>query len=309
MNWQPHTTEHVLEARALINRQIRDFFRARNVLEVETPILNTYAVTDQQIESIDTERSGYLHTSPEYAMKRLLAFYERDIFQLCKVFRLEEEGSIHHCEFTMLEWYRVSWEYRKLMQEVEALIKYVLAPMELLNSKFLSFANAFLEFVGINIEIAGQQEYSHICKEHGINLHSLLSVKQYQELVLDQIIIPKLQSNCIYFIHDYPSQHAALARIGPTGFAERFECYLNGIELANGFQELTDASEQRARFEEDNRARLLANQKEIEIDVKFIAALNAGLPNSSGVALGVDRLLMLKLDVQNIKEVLVFPNG
>ena len=239
---------------------------------------------------------------------KLPAQYQRDIFQLCKVFRAEEQGPVHHCEFTMLEWYRVSWSYQQLMQEVEALIKQVMAPIELKNSISLTYEKIFADFAAIDVVTADQAEYFCICTDHEINLNSSLSIKQYQELVLDQVILPKLQNNRIYFIHEYPRQHAALAKINSQGYAERFECYLNGMELANGFQELTDANEQQDRFEEDNRIRLLADQKAIEIDAKFIAALKAGLPESAGVALGVDRLLMLKLDASHINDVLVFPN-
>ncbi|MEM7400546.1 MAG: EF-P lysine aminoacylase EpmA [Pseudomonadota bacterium] len=308
MTWQPQTSQRILEARAVLNQQIRKFFQARDVLEVETPILNPYTVTEQQIESIAAEQFGFLQTSPEYAMKRLLAFYKRDIFQLCKVFRSEEQGRFHHCEFSMLEWYRISWTYQELMKEVEALIKYVFNKKDYLRSEFITYQNIFSEFVGINILTADQADYMQVCNDHDVNLHSSLTIQHFQELVLDQIILPKLDKNRIVFVYDFPKEQAALANLNKQGFAERFECYLNGVELANGFQELTDADEQQSRFEEDNRKRLLANQKALEIDDNFIAALEAGLPDCAGVALGVDRLLMLQQGVTHINEVLVFPN-
>jgi len=301
MSWQ----QQVLLARAELNQQIRSFFKAREVLEVETPLLNPHTVTDQQIESIATEHNGFLHTSPEYSMKRLLSFYQQDIYQLCKVFRAEEQGRFHHPEFTMLEWYRVGWSYHELMQEVAELVNHVIANNKLHETIFISYQQVFDEFTGLDILSAGQSDYLQLCSDYGIELQSSLSSQQFQEYILDQVIVPKFQKNRIYFIFDYPKEQAALARLNQQGLAERFECYLNGFELANGFQELINASEQLTRFEEDNRNRLLANKKAIEIDTQFIAALEAGIPESAGVALGVDRLLMLILDAKHIDEVLV----
>jgi len=305
MSWQPQASIQALHARAKLYQEIRSFFNSRDVLEVETPQLNTHAVTDLQIESINTDY-GYLHTSPEYAMKRLITFHRKDIYQLCKVFRAEEQGRLHHYEFTMLEWYRVAWNYLDLMQEVEALIRSVMPASTLQESVYLTYQQAFKNYASIDIFQAGPAEYLQCCSDCGITLNSSLSIQQYQEFVLDQIIIPKFEKQKIYFIHEYPQDQAALARINAQGLAERFECFLNGLEIANGFQELTDASEQLARFEEDNRQRLLANKKAIKIDSEFIAALEAGLPESTGVAVGVDRLLMTILGVEDIGEVLSF---
>ncbi len=308
MSWEPRASQCALEARAYVNEQIRAFFRSRNVLEVETPILNTHAVTDQQIDSIATEYSHFLHTSPEYAMKRLLAFYQTDIYQLCKVFRANEQGSHHHNEFTMLEWYRVSWSYKDLIQEVASLVKTLLSRSHAsLEIQLISYQQIFKKHLNIDVQNASQAEYLQACTDHSIRLNTALTIQQYQELVLDQIIVSKLQENCMTFIYDFPAEQAALAKINSAGDAERFELYLNGLELANGFQELTDARQQQLRFEEDNRKRLQENKSAIEIDNHFIAALEAGLPESAGVALGVDRLLMIMLDVSHIDEVLSFP--
>lgn len=311
MSWKPQVSRQALgktlEARAKLNQQIRSFFQARNVLEVETPILNSYTVTDQQIESIATEQNAFLHTSPEYAMKKLLVCHQQDIFQICKVFRAEEQGRYHRQEFTMLEWYRVSWTYHDLMQEVAELISHALVTIDLQESVFIPYQQAFKQYAGIDILHADQADYLQVCNDHGINLHTSLTSQQFQEILLDQVIVQKFASDRIYFIFDYPKQQAALAKINSQGLAERFECYLNGIELANGFQELTDANQQRARFEEDNRNRLLANKSAVEIDEHFLAALEDGLPESAGVALGVDRLLMLLLGATHIDEVLFLP--
>ena len=308
MSWQPCASLNAIEARAELFEKIRAFFQIKNVLEVETSILNSYTVTDQQIESIATEHSKYLHTSPEYAMKRLLAFYQRDIYQVCKVFRAAEKGAYHHSEFTMLEWYRLSWSYKDLMQEVAELVKTLLCNSgESFETHQISYQQAFKSYLNIDVQTASQADYLQVCADHSVKLNTVLTVQQYQEFVLDQIIVPKLQQNCLVFIYDYPIEQAALARINSEACAERFELYFNGIELANGFQELTDSKEQALRFEEDNRKRLQANKNAIDIDKNFIAALDSGLPECAGVALGIDRLLMIILGVKHIEEVISFP--
>ena len=305
MSWQPQATQSVLNLRAEVNAQIRAFFQTRNVVEVETPILNRYAVTDLHIDSMVVGNSKFLHTSPEYAMKRLLAFHECDIYQLCKVFRANESGSQHSNEFTMLEWYRVAWTYKDLMKEVAELVTTLvsnyLGPFDV---SYISYKQAFKKYAAIDIQTAGQADYLQVCGDYSIKLNSTLNTDQYQDLVLDQIIIPKLEKQHMTFVYDFPAEQAALAKINDKYCAERFELYFGGLELANGFQELTDGQEQLLRFEEDNRQRILADKKAIEVDVEFIAALEAGLPESAGVALGIDRLLMVMLGAKDIKNVL-----
>lgn len=308
MSWRPQASLQALETRAHFNQQIHSFFQSKDVLEVETPILNTYTVTDQHIDSISTEHSRFLHTSPEYAMKRLLAEYQCDIYQLCKVFRANEQGRYHHEEFTMLEWYRVSWNYKDLMREAASLIETLLSDThELLETHYVSYWQVFKDYLNIDVGAASQSDYLQACTDHSIKLNTSLTIQQYQELVLDQIIVPKLHDNRMTFVYDYPVEQAALAKINTQGYAERFELYLNGFELANGFQELTDGKEQTLRFEENNRKRLQENKNAISIDEKFIDALKAGLPECAGVALGIDRLLMIKLHAKHINEVLAFP--
>ena len=308
MSWRPQASLLAIETRAHFNQQIHSFFRSKDVLEVETPILNTYTVTDQQIDSISTENSRFLQTSPEYAMKRLLARFPRDIYQLCKVFRANEQGSHHHEEFTMLEWYRLSWGYKDLMREVASLVEALLnGTHELLETHYVSYRQIFKDYLNIDVTTANQSDYLIACTDHSMKLSTSLTIQQYQELVLDQIIIPKLPENRMTFVYDYPAEQAALAKINTQGYAERFELYLNGFELANGFQELTDAKEQTLRFEENNRKRLQENKNAISIDEIFINALKSGLPECAGVALGIDRLLMIKLHAKHINDVLVFP--
>ena len=313
MNWKPQATKQALVARAQLNASIRSFFQQRNVIEVETPLLNSCAVTDFHIDSIATQDGKFLHTSPEYAMKRLLAFHGCDIYQLCKVFRDDETGRCHHNEFTMLEWYRVSWSYKDLMQEVADLISALLADCNEASKNisneivFISYQEIFEKHLAIDVRHAVQADYLQIFSDHSIHLNSALNILQCQELALDQVIAPALDKKKLTFIYDYPAEQAALAKINAEGNAERFELYFGGYELANGFQELTDPHEQVSRFEEDNRLRLLANKNAIQMDTDFISALEAGLPESAGVALGLDRLLMVVLGVEHINDVLSFP--
>ena len=307
MSWEPSASLDVMKLRAQVNAQIRTFFQTRNVMEVETPIANQYAVTDLHIDSIATGNAKFLHTSPEYAMKRLLAFHKCDLYQLCKVFRANETGSFHHNEFTMLEWYRVGVTYKDLMNEVAELILCLVGNyIDLLENAFISYRDVFKKYVGIDFQTATRADYLQILADHSIELNSSLSMDQYQELILDQVIVPKMEKQCMTFVYDYPAEQAALAKLNQQGFAERFELYFGGVELANGFQELTDAQQQLSRFQEDNRKRLLANKKAMEIDTNFIAALESGLPESAGVALGIDRLLMVILGAKNINDVLAF---
>lgn len=307
MTWEPQATLDVVQLRAKVNAQIRTFFQLRDVVEVETPLLNQYAVTDLQIDSIATENSKFLHTSPEYAMKKLLAFHGCDIYQLCKVFRANEQGRLHNDEFTMLEWYRVEWTYEELMKEVAELIAVLFSDyVKPLGITYFSYQEIFEKYVALDVQSAGQADYLQVCGDHSIQLNSALTVEQYQDLILDQIIVPKFDRHVLTFVYDFPAEQAALAKLNEQGFAQRFELYCGGLELANGFQELTDAQEQMARFDEDNRKRLLVNKKAIDIDVEFIEALEVGLPESAGVALGVDRLLMVMLNAKHINEVLSF---
>lgn len=308
--WQPLVSQQGLGARARLYTQIREFFTGRDVLEVETPIINCCTVTDPHIGSIsinNKNREAYLHTSPEYAMKRLLAFFKRDIYQLCKVFRAEELGKYHHTEFTMLEWYRVGWSYQDLMQEVDELVKTLSQnSIKLSKTTFTTYQNIFNDYCGLDPWQANQADYIRACEVAGLSLRVKLSNQQYQELLLDQAIASQLPKDRLTFIYDFPVQQAALAKINHEGVAERYELYLGNIELANGFQELTDPQEQLKRFEADNHKRQQGGKDKMEVDKSFIAALKAGLPESAGVALGVDRLLMILLGASEIKDVLTF---
>ncbi len=310
-DWAPLVSRQAIEARAHTYAQIRQHFTVRQALEVDTPIVNRHTVTDPHIDSIGVTGIGpknyYLHTSPEYAMKRLLAFFKRDIYQLCKVFRGAERGKYHHTEFTLLEWYRVACGYQDLMREVDELVTTLLRQRRYLaQTEFTTYQNIFIEYCGFDPWCATRQDYVRAGAAAGLALQSHLSICAYQELLLDQVIAPRLPKDSLTFIHDFPAQQAALANINHTGVAERFELYLGDIELANGFQELTDTHEHLQRFQEHNVRRARAGKVRLEIDRQFIAALVAGLPESSGVALGIDRLLMTILRVTDIKDVLAF---
>lgn len=310
----PFVSLRGLKMRAQMYARIREFFTARNVLEIETPIVNRYTVTDPYIDSMmivaGGDRPAYLHTSPEYAMKRLLAFFKCDIYQLCKVFRTAEKGGYHHPEFTMLEWYRVGWNYHELMCEVDDLVKNLIKESllpGLSETAFITYQDAFENYCGLDPRRAGPSDYVRVGEKARLSLDADLSIREYQDLFLDQIIAPQLPTDRLTFIHRFPAQQAALAKLDDDGMAERFELYLGNVELANGFQELTDAREQLRRFEEDHRLRKQAGKDCPNIDPQFITSLQEGrLPECAGVALGVDRLLMVLLGVKQIKQVLTF---
>lgn len=321
-SWRPGAELENLKTRARILAVIRAFFAARNVLEVETPILSPAATTDAHLDSLCTRYQGpghpagqilFLHTSPEFPMKRLLAAGSGPIYQLCKVFRQGERGRRHNPEFTLLEWYRPDWSYHALMSEVEALARQVLGPFRPLGeTERLTYAEAFIRHAGIdplNSSLAGLRECAGA---HGLTVASDVQVDErdfWCDLLMSHVIEPRLGQGHLTFIHEYPASQAALARLvsGRPEVAERFELYLEGVELANGFHELADAIEQRARFEHDNRRRAQRNQPVMPMDERLLAAMAHGLPDCSGVALGVDRLVMLACGVSEIDGVIAFP--
>jgi lysyl-tRNA synthetase class 2 len=306
-DWQPSSTLTTLKQRAHIIRLIREFFEKRDVLEVDTPLLSLYGATDVFIDGITAKALGqthYLQTSPEYAMKRLLASGSGDIFQLCKAFRNDESGKLHRPEFTLLEWYRVNWSYHQLMDEVDALLQRIL---ECPKAKRISYEALFQEHLNINPHMVTLETLQSIAKEHQL-LDTLGEQHENKDdwlmLLLSHLIESTLGIDTPCFIYAYPPTQAALAKIS-NGTALRFEVYVNGIELANGFEELQDAKEQLKRFESDNQKREQLGKPTIPIDTHFISALEHGLPNCSGVALGVDRLVMLALNKGSIEDVMV----
>ncbi|HVH84386.1 MAG TPA: EF-P lysine aminoacylase EpmA [Steroidobacteraceae bacterium] len=321
-DWRPSATLEALRARAALLARAREFFAARSVLEVDTPLLVNSPVSDVHIASAAVELGAapsaagpapplYLHTSPEYAMKRLLAAYSRDIFQICHVVRGNERGRLHNPEFTLIEWYRIGFSLGALMDEVEALVRLLLGPAGAeRRSERLSYREAFARELGLDPFSAPDstlEEAAHRLglKSRGGSRDALL------EFLMGVSVGPRLGRGALTFIHGYPATQAALARLDPEDprAALRFELYCEGVELANGFHELESASEQRARFERDNEERRRTGQPVRPPDERLLAALAAGLPDCAGVALGLERTLMLALGATHIDAVLSFPTA
>ena len=298
---------------------IRRFFADRGVLEVETPIASRAAASDPALDSLSTRWHGpggaaglplYLQTSPEFPMKRLLAAGCGPIYQACKVFRNGERGRFHHPEFSLLEWYRPGWDHRRLMGEVADLVRCVLDAPGLAVEE-VSYRDLFRERLRLDPWHADLGDLCRAAADHGIGgVDGLgLSPDGWLDLLLTHCLEAGLGRGCMTFVYDYPPSQAALARVrpGPEPAGERFELYLEGLELANGYHELTDAAEQRRRFALDLQWRAAAGRHSPPADEAFLAALSAGMPAAAGVALGLDRLLMIKTGSTRIDQVLAFP--
>ena len=310
-NWRPTATTARLKARACLLQDIRDFFSGRGVMEVETPLLSMAGNTDPEIQSIRTQDGAFLRTSPEFALKRLLAAGSGDVFELGRVFRGGESGRSHSPEFTMLEWYRNGFSYHRLMDEVLALVKQCgRGKFDRWPLQTLTYRQLFQRYAGLDPFDADQRELSERAKQHGTN-DLQLSRRQWLDLLISVVIQPALPQECLTFVHDFPAAQAALARVRQDNppVAERFELYLGRSELANGYQELTDAAEQARRFDADNGERERRGLPVYQTDRRLVQALEHGLPECAGVALGVDRLLMAIVDADSISEVTAFPHS
>ena len=312
-DWRPRASLPALRARAALLAAARGFFARRGVLEVETPILSSAAVTDPHIDSLGTELDGgsyHLSTSPEYAMKRLLAAGCGDIYQICKAFREGERGRWHNPEFTLIEWYRLGFDDGALMGEVEALVREMFAPYRTLGpAERLSYAAALARYAGIDVRTAREAELEEAAARLGIECPSQLDRDGKLDLIMGVSVGPRLGLERPTFVFDYPASQAALARIKSTATAARFELYLDGLELANGFHELADASAQRERFERDLARRRMLGKREPQADERLLQALAAGLPDCAGVALGFDRLVATALRAGRLAEVMAFTIG
>jgi lysyl-tRNA synthetase class 2 len=292
----------------------REFFKHRGVLEVETPILSAAAVSDPQIESLATQIAGmpgrmYLCPSPEYAMKRLLAAGSGDIYQICKVFRDAERGRWHNPEFTMLEWYRIGFDDSTLMDEVEVLIGQLLAPMRRLKAaERLSYSAALQRHAGVDAFSSSDAELRDASLTHGITCAAELDRDAKLDLLMGLVVGPRLGRENPCFICDYPASQAALARLRPgqPRVAARFELYLDGLELANGFHELVQPKEQRGRFTQDLELRRARAQVQPPLDENLLAALENGMPDCAGVALGFDRLVAIALGANRLADAMSF---
>ncbi|HEY2462974.1 MAG TPA: EF-P lysine aminoacylase EpmA [Steroidobacteraceae bacterium] len=314
MSWRPTASAAALRQRAGMLKTARAFFEHRGVMEVETPVLSAAAVSDPQIESLATQILGlqgprYLCPSPEYAMKRLLAAGSGDIYQICKVFRDAESGRWHNPEFTMIEWYRVGFDDAALMSEVEALIRALLAPSRTLGAaERLSYADALRRHAGVDAFDSTEDELLETARRHGIHCDAPLDRDAKLDLLMGLVVGPRLGRGNPCFVCDYPASQAALARLKPgmPRVAARFELYLDGLELANGFHELAQPEEQRARFTRDLSLRGTRGQAQPPLDENFLAALKSGLPDCAGVALGFDRLVAISLQADKLADAMAF---
>ncbi|HSL17494.1 MAG TPA: elongation factor P--(R)-beta-lysine ligase [Methylomirabilota bacterium] len=316
-DWRPTASLETLRLRAEILGAIRSFFAGRGILEVETPLLAAAPVTDLHLAALSCRYRGpghdeglrlWLQTSPEFAMKRLLAAGSGPIYALDKAFRDGEAGSRHNPEFTLLEWYRPGWDHHRLMDEVEDLLTVVLGSSD---AERLTYAEAFRRHAGVDpfhdpvaaLAARAADLLGHTPPDLGDDRDAWL------ELLLSHAVEPRIGRGGPTFVYDFPASQAALARVRPGDppVAERFELFLEGVELANGYHELGDPAEQRRRFEADLAERRARGLPEVPVDERLLAALAHGLPDCAGVALGVDRLVMLAAGATRIDQVITFP--
>lgn len=320
MTWQPSMNWHCAKQRATALTKIRRFFEVRDVVEVETPILAHSTVTDVHLDPFITHFSYsadshvsqdtllYAQTSPEFAMKRLLASGYGCCYQICKAFRHEQHGRFHNPEFTLLEWYRLDFDHFQLMNEVADLL------MELLNVptvEKITYQALFIREMGIDPLTVDRNELLKLIDKNNKLSDWLIEedcIDTLLQFIMAELIEPKIGRDKPCFVYHFPANQASLAKLSASqpNVAERFECYFKGIELANGFNELTNADQQRQRFIEDNKQRKIIGKEQRELDEKFLLALTDGLPTCSGVALGIDRLLMLVMNKEHIDEVITF---
>jgi lysyl-tRNA synthetase class 2 len=309
ISWQPCADAEIIKKRAWLLEQVRDFMKSRNITEVDTPVLSHFAISDPYIQSLSTTHASerdvvlYLHTSPEFCMKRLLASGLGSIYQIAHVFRNEESGKRHNTEFTMLEWYRVEFGYYQLMDEIgQLLIKIGLeVPVK------ITYAESFRQTVNLDPHMVDTAALQTLCKQAGwdaedADRHSLL------DFVFSEIVMANFKSSKPLIVYDYPECMSALSTLKNSEpvVSERFELFINGMEIANGFNELTDVDEQLKRFQADIQTRRNKGLAEPPIDEHFLAALESGLPVCAGVAVGIDRLLMVLSGKDDINEVTTF---
>ena len=312
-SWQPTASIENLKLRASYLAKVRQFFAEREVLEVETPLLCRHAVTDPHMPIMQADnphgasQAYFLQSSPEYAMKRLLAAGSGPIYQLCKAFRGGEQGRRHNAEFSMLEWYRPGFNHFDLMAEVSDLLVSILACPP---AQQLSYREVFEQYLGINPHAVSLQKLQTLSRQHiDIQMDSD-NHDDWLNLLIAEVIEPQLGFDAPVFIYDYPASQSALAKVAVSEqgdkVAQRFELYVKGVELANGYFELTDAAEQAQRFLQEQNLRANLGKPAMQSDQFLLAALEHGLPECAGVALGFDRLMMLAMNESRIKSVISF---
>ncbi|MGH8252054.1 MAG: EF-P lysine aminoacylase EpmA [Steroidobacteraceae bacterium] len=316
-DWRPGASLAVIRGRAAMLARARKYFADQQLLEVQTPVLSLAAASDPQIESIAAQpvsgQGRYLQTSPEYPMKRLLATGVGDCFQVCPVFRDGESGRLHNPEFTMIEWYRLGFDVLRLQRDVDGLLRAACSGMrEFAAARSVTYREAIAGACGIDCRTAGVPEIRSVLAARGIAPAAATNWDRdaWLDLLVGALVGPGLGHDAPVFVRDYPPSQAALARLrrDPDGssVAERFELYVDGVELANGYHELGDALEQRRRFEQDLQVRERRGQGRHPLDERLLAALGHGLPDCAGVALGFDRLVMVAFGLPLIAAAMPF---
>ena len=310
MNWKSRAEMERLRRRAAILAAIRARFAQQGVLEVETPVLAQSSCLDPQVPSLELplaeQDSRWLQTSPENHMKRLLAAGSGPIYRLGPVFRAGEMGRWHGPEFTLLEWYRPGFDDIALMVDVAGLMEHLGGPKR---CRMSTFAELLQSQAGLDLHQSPTEEVASWCEERGLKDASTQSRDTLLDYIMGVHIGPKLGRDGLQFVTEFPASQAALARLDGQDprVARRFELYWRGLELANGFHELGDAAEQSARFEQEQAQREADGLAAIPTDQRLLAALEAGLPDCAGVALGVDRLVALLTGAESVAETQCFP--
>lgn len=322
-NWQPSATIQNVVLKNTILAKIRDYFESEGVLEVDTPVLSKSTVTDLHLDALETIHTNplsvkrthlFLQTSPEYYMKRLLSAGFPSIFQIAKCFRDDEVGRYHSPEFLMLEWYRLDFSMQELIDDVMEVLRLTL---NVEGYQQITYASLFERHLNIDITGVSFLELQAACSKYGFeDIVSKLNNSQNQkpdidlmlQLLFCELIEPLIGKDSPVVVTHFPASQASLAALNIDNpmFAERFEVYYRGVELANGFEELGDHDELRERFNSDNKLREINSKKQKPLDEKFLQAMEAGLPSCSGVALGLDRLLMIAANSEHIREVQSF---
>ncbi|MBK8816818.1 MAG: EF-P lysine aminoacylase GenX [Methylococcaceae bacterium] len=319
VDWQPGCSLQMLHLRAKMLQNIRKFFAERSVLEVETPLLGSAIGTDPQLDFFTTtfqwspmQQKLFLQTSPEFAMKRLLASGSGSIYQICKAFRNGESGRFHNPEFTMLEWYRVGYSLPELMSEIDELMMQLFDGIKSFQpAEKITYQAVFKSYTNLDPIAFSYEDYAAYARNHGIS-EAITICGQDQSAWLDFIfshhIQPHLGWDSICLIYGYPACFSSLARVNAENSAitDRVELFIQGVELGNGYYELGDFKEQSSRFDREIAARKASERPDIVKDNKLLAALEAGLPDCSGIAIGLDRVLMLLSESASIDEVLSF---
>lgn len=319
MIWKPSISIEIIKRKAMILSNIRLFFSERNILEVDTPILSSAAPSALYLNSFQTyfipfnslkKCIFYLQTSPEFAMKRLLAAGSGSIYQIAKVFRNGEEGRVHSPEFTMLEWYRPQCNFEQIIGEVDALLQFIIKAKPAIR---VNYRHIFQQYLNIDVFNVSNEKLKLLADFHigGVYDNWHMEKNDWLEFLMNHVIQPKLSKlDRPIIIDDFPVLQSQLAKImrdmDGNNVAKRFELYIGGIELANGYDEILNYDELRQRFKIDNWRRRLQNKTKMPIDENLLAAMRSGLPQCTGVALGLDRLMMLAFNQKDINAVKTF---